>query len=231
MAKPEDDGLSPIFEGQGLHAAGLALLLAACAGASRLPQVRQGQLWGIGSVRWLWISIFAAVALQIYVWLCWRLELHGRHLSRLLGRRAFGLYARGFTILGFARIVSVFVLAFVNRGSIADELLSMKIAAVIVLMPALYLFYSVGRYFTFARAFGSDHFDVSVRALPLVREGIFRLTPNAMYVFGFFLLWVPGLWWASAAGLVSGAFNHLYIWLHYYATELPDMRRMYSPRR
>ena len=89
MAKPENYGLSPIFEKQGLHAAGLALLLAACAGASQLPQVQQGQFLGIGSVRWLRISIFAAIALQVYVWLCWRLELHGRHLSRLLGEQAF----------------------------------------------------------------------------------------------------------------------------------------------
>jgi hypothetical protein len=42
------------------------------------------------------------------------------------------------------------------------------------------------------------------------------------------ILWVPGLWWASPAALVVALFNHLYIWVHYYATERPDMRRIYG---
>ena len=49
-----------------------------------------------------------------------------------------------------------------------------------------------------------------------------------MYVFGFLLLWVPGLWWTSAAALLAALFNHFYIWVHYFATELPDIRRMYA---
>jgi protein-S-isoprenylcysteine O-methyltransferase Ste14 len=96
-------------------------------------------------------------------------------------------------------------------------------------VPVLYLLYSVGRYFTFERAFGADHFDPAVRMLPLVRAGIFRFTPNAMYVFGFLLLWIPALWWGSAAGLAAAIFNHAYIWVHYVATERPDLRRLYGP--
>jgi hypothetical protein len=67
-----------------------------------------------------------------------------------------------------------------------------------------------------------------MRSVPFVRGGIFRFTANGMYVFGFFLLWVPGLWWASAAALFVALFNHLYIWVHYFATELPDIRRIYN---
>jgi hypothetical protein len=52
-----------------------------------------------------------------------------------------------------------------------------------------------------------------------------------MYVFGFLTLWVPGLWFASAAALVVALFNHLYIWVHYYSTELPDMKRIYGETR
>jgi hypothetical protein len=122
----------------------------------------------------------------------------------------------------------VFALAYANRGSVADEPLLLKIAAIVALVPALYLFYSVKRYFTFRRAFGIDHFDPSMRSVPFVRGGIFRFTANGMYVFGFFLLWVPGLWWASAAALFVALFNHLYIWVHYFATELPDIRRIYN---
>jgi protein-S-isoprenylcysteine O-methyltransferase Ste14 len=64
--------------------------------------------------------------------------------------------------------------------------------------------------------------------MPFVRQGIFRFTANGMYVYGFLMLWAIGLWWASAAALVVAAFNHAYIWVHYYATELPDIRRIYG---
>jgi len=35
------------------------------------------------------------------------------------------------------------------------------------------------------------------------------------------------LWYASQAALWLALFNHIYIWVHYYATELPDMQRIY----
>jgi hypothetical protein len=104
----------------------------------------------------------------------------------------------------------------------------LKSLALILAAPTFYLFYSVKRYFGFRRAFGIDHFDEAYRSLPMVRKGIFRFTPNGMYAFGFFLLWIPGLWFGSRAALCVAAFNHLYIWVHYYCTERPDMRRIYG---
>ena len=65
--------------------------------------------------------------------------------------------------------------------------------------------------------------------LPILK-GIFRFTRNGMYVYGFLILWVPALWWASVAALTAALFNHLYIWVHYFATEKPDMARIYSGR-
>jgi hypothetical protein len=86
----------------------------------------------------------------------------------------------------------------------------------------------VKRYFGLTRAFGIDHFDAFYRSLPFVRKGIFRFTRNGMYVYGFLILWVPALWFASLAALSVALFNHLYIWVHYFATELPDIRRIYG---
>ena len=60
--------------------------------------------------------------------------------------------------------------------------------SLVLVVPVLYLLISVRRYFTFRRAFGIDHFDPAYRILPMERRGIFRLSPNAMYVFGFLLL-------------------------------------------
>ena len=62
----------------------------------------------------------------------------------------------------------------------------------------------------------------------MVKQGIFRFSSNAMYVFGFFLLWVPGILGQSKAALLVAAFNHLYIWVHYYFTEQPDMEIIYG---
>jgi hypothetical protein len=220
-----------ILEGQWLHALGLGVLLAGCWWAAQWPAIQQGGLWGLRSIDWYWIAILTAVLHQVYVWLCWRLELHGKAMTALLGAAAFPAFAFGFAVIGVARVVAMFALGYANQGSVALEppaILAMKLAAVAALVPALYLFYSVKRYFTFRRAFGADHFDPSMRAMPFVRGGIFRFTSNAMYVFGFLLLWVPALWWASAGALVAALFNHLYIWVHYYATERPDIARIYG---
>jgi len=61
----------------------------------------------------------------------------------------------------------------------------LRMLAVILLIPAIYLLYSVIRYFGFTRALGADHFDEKYRMLPLVRRGIFRFTDNGMYTYGF----------------------------------------------
>ena len=220
--------LGLIFERQWLHALGLIVLLAGCWWAAQWPAVRQGELWGLRTIDWYWIAILTAVLHQVYVWLCWRIQLHGKGLTAVLGAGAFPAFAFGFAVIGIARVVAMFALGFANRDSLALDPLTLKIAAVVALIPALYLFYSVKRYFTFRRAFGADHFDPSMRSMPFVRGGIFRFTSNGMYVFGFLLLWVPALWWASAGALVAALFNHLYIWVHYYATERPDMARIYG---
>jgi len=217
-----------IFERQRLHALLLGLLLAGLVAVGGSESVREGGLWGIGTPAWFWAAILLAIAHQVLVWFCWRTELHASLLSRLFGRGGFAGYAVLFSILGISRTAAVFVLAMSNRESFQAPPAELKVLAVLLLVPALYLFYSVRRYFGFRRAFGIDHFDASYRDLPKVKEGIFRFTDNGMYVFGFFLLWVPGLWFASAAALWVALFNHLYIWVHYYSTEKPDMQRIYG---
>lgn len=225
-----DRRLALIFERQWLHAIGLIVLLSGCVWAAQWPALQQGGLWGLRSIDWFWIAVLTAVVHQVYVWLCWRIELHGKGLTALLGTAAFPTFAAGFASIGIARVVAMFALGYANQASVPLNPLALKVAAVVALVPALYLFYSVKRYFTFRRAFGADHFDPSVRSLPFVRGGIFRFASNGMYVFGFLLLWVPGLWWASAGALSAALFNHLYIWVHYFATERPDIARIYGPR-
>jgi len=220
-----------IFEKQWLHASLLAVFLVGLAWVGRIHAVQVGQLWGVSTAAWLWLAVALAVVHQLFVWVCWRSQLHSSLLTRMFGSRGFDVYAVGFSILGIAGVVAVLMLALSNRDTLHADLKVLRVVALIAALPAAYLFYSVKRYFGFKRAFGIDHFDESYRSLPFVRNGMFRFTRNGMYVFGFCALWVPGLWFASAAALIVALFNHLYIWVHYYSTELPDMMRIYGEIR
>ena len=88
-AEQGDRPLRLIFERQWMHAAGLIILLGGCYLAGRLQAVQLGAVWGLKSIDWYWIAIFTAVLHQVYVWLCWRIELHGKGLTTLLGPGAF----------------------------------------------------------------------------------------------------------------------------------------------
>ncbi|MFL1452839.1 methyltransferase [Marinobacter sp. GN3S48] len=217
-----------IFERQWLHVALLAALLAGMWLVTRYHGVNTGQYWGVTTPFWLWFAIGIAITHQVYVWFCWRTQLHASWLTRMFGKLGFPLYAVGFSVLGIMRVAAVFMVALSNQGTLPGNATALQILALILLLPALYLFYSVKRYFGFRRAFGIDHFDNRYRPMPFERRGIFRFTSNGMYIYGFLLLWVPALWWTSLAALCVAAFNHLYIWVHYHATEVPDMKRIYG---
>ena len=88
--------------------------------------------------------------------------------------------------------------------------------------------YSVLRYFGMDRAYGIDHFDPSYREKSFVKQGMFKYSDNAMYKFGFLILWSIALIFLSQAALIAAAFNHLYIWVHFYFTELPDIQHIYG---
>lgn len=220
--------LQLILERQWLHVLLLAALFTGLVAFSRVEGALDGEIWGVGTRVWFWLAVGLAVVHQVYVWFCWRTELHASLLSRAFGDSGFLLYAVGFSILGIARTLVVFVLAAANRDTLELNTAITRALAVVLLIPAVYLFYSVKRYFGFERAFGIDHFDATYRTRLFVRQGIFRFTSNGMYIFGFLILWVPGLWFASAAALAVALFNHLYIWVHYFSTEFPDIRRIYG---
>lgn len=216
-----------LFTRQVQHVVLLALLLVAL--WFFLDEAALAGRWlGLTTPIWLAIAILVPIAHQAYVWYLWRQQLLFGRVEEWLGRNGFTYYAVGFTVLFVARLLSIIGLALANRNTLAVSPFLAYSLAVLLLLPALYLFYSVRTHFGFKRAYGIDHFDPSYRNKPFVRQGIFRYTSNAMYLFGFLILWVPGLLLFSKAALLAAAFNHLYIWVHYYCTELPDIRYMYG---
>jgi hypothetical protein len=217
-----------MFERQWIHLLAIVLLLTLIVRLDDIEAIRTGSLWGWTSLEWLWSAVILAVVHQVWVVIWWRSELYHQFTSRRFGKAGFILYAIGFSILGIGRAVAVWLLAISNQGTLPLPPVLMKFMAALLVISAFYLFYSVRKYFGFRRAFGYDHWDSSYSHKPTVRQGIFRYTSNGMYVFGFLILWVPAFWFGSVAALLAALFNHLYIWVHYYATERPDMKSIYN---
>lgn len=206
----------------------LALILVVRLYIAGSPGSLSGTLWHAGTELWLWLAIAIPVMHQIYVLLIWRLELYGRVFTRRLGlEKAFALYTVGFFVLFAGRLITIIFLAISNHDTLnVDSNIAWTVAALITPV-VIYLFYSVRKYFTFERALGIDHFDPDYRK-PFVKQGIFRYTDNGMYVFGLMILYLPGLLLLSEAALLAALFNHVYIWVHYYCTERPDMIEIYG---
>ena len=220
--------LQLVFEKQWLHLLLLAILLMGVTWVTQLDHMNIGMFLGIQTPEWFWFAIWIPIAHQIFIWFCWRTQLHGKLITRIFGKLGFPVYALIFSFFGISRFVAILALSISNRDTLVMEILVLRIFAIIITIPALYLLYSVICYFSFKRAMGLDHFDETYRRKPLVQKGIFRFTRNGMYIIGFLFLWIPALWYGSVAALCAALFNHLYIWVHYFSTELPDMKHIYG---
>ncbi len=195
------------------------------------PSSLAGELWGISTKCWLYIAIGSPIIHQIYVLVCWRLELYSQTISRLFGDKGFVFYKVGFAILILSRPVTLTLLAISNANSLMINPNFSYLVAIILVIPSIYLFYSVKKYFGIDRAFGIDHFEPEkAKSYPLVKKGIYKYTSNGMYVYGFFMLWVIAILFRSKAALLIVAFNHIYIWVHYFYTEKPDMDYIYGQK-
>jgi hypothetical protein len=174
-----------------------------------------------------WIAVAFPICHQIFVWIAWRLELRSSAVSRTLG---FGPYLAIFFVLFAGRFVSLVALGWMDFGTLLAPSPSLQITLTCLLaLPGIYALYSVARYFGLKRAAGADHFFDSYRSKPLVKEGIFRFTDTGMYVFAFLLFWAIAIGFDSPAALAVVAFSHLYIWVHFFTVEKPDMKFLYAP--
>ena len=218
-----------IFEYQIWHLLSLVLLIFAIQlFVSSNPDILDGSFWGISTSSWFWLAIAIPIIHQIYVWLVWRFELYLRVFSKRLGvKRAFNIYAAGFSFLFIGRLIAIIFLAVSSKNTLQLDPVFAYVFAALITPLVIFLFYSVKKYFTIERAYGIDHFDKNYNE-PYVKKGIFRFTDNGMYVFGLMVLYLPGLLLLSEAALLVALFNHVYIWVHYYFTERPDMVVIYG---
>ena len=178
----------------------------------------------IKALKWFMIAMSIPLIHQAYVWICWRSELCWKSISNTIG-------FKGYVVLFFILItsrLSAIVLCFVDYGSLYKPGLLAWILGLILFIPGAYTMYSVKKYFGFLRAAGADHFDPKYRDLPFESRGIFKWTPNAMYVFAIGIPFSFAVATGSQSMFIVAIYTYISIWLHYFCTEKPDFAVIYN---
>ena len=179
---------------------------------------------GISALSWFMIAMSVPIIHQAYVWVCWRSELCWKTISKTIGFKAYAII---FFILGLSRF-SAIVLCFVDYGSLYKPGILAWVISIIFFIPAIYTMYSVKKYFGFLRAAGADHFDPKYRDMPFEKRGIFKWSPNAMYVFAIGIPFAFAVATGSQSMFVVATYTYISVWLHYFCTEREDFKIIYG---
>jgi len=179
---------------------------------------------GISALSWFVIAMSVPIIHQAYVWICWRSELCWQSISNTIGFKGYVII---FFILIFSRL-SAIVLCFVDYGSLYKPGFLAWILSIILFIPGAYTMYSVKKYFGFLRAAGADHFDPKYRDMPFEKRGIFKWSPNSMYIFAIGIPFAFAVATGSKSMFIVAIYTYLSIWLHYFCTEKEDIKIIYE---
>jgi hypothetical protein len=222
LSYPQARSISFFFHRQQWHLISL-LILVPFAWLLTTPHLGDGVWLGISASQWFRASMIISIIHQVIVWIVFRLQLGWASLTRLFGKADLIIWGFLFLPLLIGRVATQAALARATQHTLALPQWLAVIIALFLLVPALYTFWSVFRYFGLTRAMVGDHFQLRYRQMPLEKRGIFKYSNNAMYAFGFLLLWAIAFINLSFPALVMAFFQHVYIWVHYLYTEKPDM--------
>jgi hypothetical protein len=192
------------------------------------PALDGQRFLGLPDRWWAALLIGTAVTQQILGWLVFRLQICYSWLSKRFGRADLTVWGILFFPFLVARPLLMIAVGLSDMNSLAFLRPLQIMVGAILLIPAIYTLGSVKKYFGIERALGGDHFRIKYQKMPLVREGAFRYSNNAMYAFAFLILWSIALFCGSRAALGLALFQHTYIWVHMYCTENPDIAILYG---
>lgn len=192
------------------------------------PAIQNNSWFSISSNTWFWLAISFTIFHQVIVWIVFRLQLGWATLTKMFKSFDQYLWAIIFIPLLISRPIFIIGLANSTKNTLPISRPILIIIAIIISIPALYTLWSVFKYFKIMRALGGDHFRVSYRKMAMVDKGAFKYSSNAMYTYAFLLLYAIALYNASLPALIVSVFQHIYIWIHYYCTEKPDMDIIYG---
>ena len=215
------------WHGQLRHLLFLAAMLPG-AWALAEPALGDNQWLGVEDRWWFAAAIAAPIVHQVVVALLWRAQLCRSALTRLFGDAGLSVWGAIFFPLLMARPLLAIAVGLADPGSLSLPAAVRVPLGLALLVPAVWTMHSIVRYFGFARALGGDHFFERYRTMPMVREGAFKYSSNAMYTFVFLGLWSIALIAGSQAALALALFQHAYIWVHWYCTEQPDGVLLYG---
>ena len=187
-------------------------------------KINKNTFVGINALNWFMIAMSIPLIHQAYVWVCWRSELCWKSISNTIG-------FKGYVIIFFVLIISrlsAIILCFVDYGSLYTPGWFAWSLAFIIFVPGAYTMYSVKKYFGFLRAAGADHFDAKYRDMPFEKRGIFKWTPNAMYVFAIAIPFSFAIATGSQSMFIVSIYTYISIWLHYFCTEKEDFKVIYG---
>lgn len=214
------------FEGQLQHVLLLAGLVPGAIYLAR-PALNGSRWLGIPDSSWFLALIVLVIVHQVVAWLVFRSQLCFSLFSEVFGKHDLLAWSLIFIPLLLLRPLLLLGLGLADYGSMGPYRGLQVAIGLVLLVPVAYTFWSVYKYFGVRRALGGDHFRREYGDMPLVREGAFKYSANAMYTLGFLALWSIAFLTGSIAALAAALFQHAYIWVHYYCTEQPDMRVIY----
>jgi len=224
---PAARSVAYLFKGQTFHLVAI-LGLFAVAYAFAAPVFTGGTWLGLSVECWFWLNAGLVVVHQVIVWLVFRGQLGWRVMTKIFGRADMVVWGLVFMPMLLLRPVTVLGVALADTSTLAMPEWIAVVLGLALCVPAVFAMYSVARYFGIPRALGGDHFREHYRRMPLVTGGAYRYTGNAMYGHIFLGLWAIALLSGSQAALAAAFFQHTYIWVHYVATEKPDMDLIYG---
>ncbi len=183
---------------------------------------------GFDAIDWALLTILVVIIHQVIVAIVFRSQLHFAVMTRLLGANALKIWGAIFMPFLIARPLLVLATGIADYNSLDGSQSLRIIGGILLLAVAVWGAHSVAKYFGINRALGGDHFYDEYANMPLVNEGAFKYTSNAMYGVVFLGLWGIALLTGSWNALVLALFQHAYIWVHMYCTEDPDMKVIYA---
>ena len=216
-----------LIEGQLQHMA-IATLMAFGAISLLSDPLNAPRFLYLTSYNWAVLSIGLAILHQIIVALGFRLQLYCNLLTRMFGAADMRIWAAIFMPLLVVRPITIIIIGWTGITPITAMRIPELIFGFALIALAIWAMHSVLVYFTLRRAFGGDHFRDEIAEMPMVNQGAFKYTSNAMYGVVFLGFWGIALAFGSWNALVVAFFQHGYIWVHMYCTEAPDMRRIYG---
>lgn len=201
--------LRDIFEGQLQHL-GLAFLMTLGATSLLIPSETGARFLFLTAPQWAALSIGLAIFHQVLVAAVFRLQLHRGLFSRWFGDSDLDIWTKLFLPLPIARPVTVILTGWADDVSLDEPRWAEWLVGAVMIGLAVWAMHSVLKYFTIRRAVGGDHFRDEIADMPMVNEGAFKFTSNAMYGIAFLGLWGIAIWltagmpwWSRCSSIVT----------------------------